>query len=306
MLLYTAYGEVPAEHLDSVAQRSGLERYLGYRPHFCSLVNPDSLVDTWFRVFAASPRFVQVIDVYEVDAAQAVPMDVVAWCGTCFGVNGGPEPNDDTLIEATLNADHPDATDYIVPFDVVPTRTWRFDVLDILNGKLDGLGLTSAEQSALQHSMERVRALQREHGDLLSTSLGQRTDQLSLELWYRLMVAAGLVPFVWSQVLGRKIAPELLRTDPWALMRTPGYRRAQEGIIAWDRSLGTPGQFGHADFEAMRNSFVAGCDQLAHQLVETKAARAGTARNGTCFCGSGKKYKKCCMRKGLDALARDW
>ncbi len=306
MLLYTVYGEMPADKLDSTAQRLGLERFLGYRPHFCTYINPDSLADTWFRAFSASPRFVRVIDVYEVDDAQAVPMDVVTWCETCFGANDTPAPNDDRLLGAALNADCPHATDYIVPFGLEPSRMWRFDVLRLLNGQLGELGLDGREEAALQHSMERVRALPREHGELFFDSFGGRVKELPLEMWYHIMVVAGLVPFVWSRVLGRRIAPELLDIDPWDLMRTTGYRRAQAGVAAWDRSLGVPAQFGHADFEAMRDDFLAGCDQLAHDLVGKRAAAAGTARNGTCFCGSGSKYKRCCMRKGLDALARDW
>jgi hypothetical protein len=306
MLLYTAYGELPADKVDSTAQRLGLERYLGYRPHFCTLINPDSLADTWFRIFSASPRFVQVIDVYEVDDAQAVPMDVVTWCETCFGADDGPAPNDDRLLAAALNVDFPHATDFIVPFDLEPNRLWRFDMLRLLNGRLDDLGMTAEEEAALRHSMERVRALPHEHGELFHDSFGRRVQMLTPEMWYRIMVVAGLVPFVWSRVLGRRIAPELLDIDPWDLMRTTGYQRAQQGVAAWDRSLGIPGQFGHADFEAMRGDFLTGCDQLAQELVGRRAAIAGTARNGTCFCGSGRKYKRCCMRKDLDGLARDW
>lgn len=80
MLLYTAYGEQSAGEYQSVAEGTGLERYLGYRPLFCSLINPDSLTDTWFRIFSASPSFSRYIDVYEVEAEQAIPMDTVAWC----------------------------------------------------------------------------------------------------------------------------------------------------------------------------------------------------------------------------------
>ena len=306
MLLYTVYGEVPAEHLDSVARRTGLERYLGYRPHFCSLINPDSLADTWFRIFAASPRFVRTIDVYEVDPAQAVPMDVVTWGATCFGVNGGPDPNDDSLVEAVLNADHPNATDYIVPYDIEPKRTLRFDAVRLFSGQLDDLGLRDDEREALQRSLELVRAFQRNHGELLLDSFGKRLDDLPLEMWYRIMVASGLVPFVWSRAQGKSIAPELLRIDPWDLMQTPGYQRAQIGIAAWDRSMGVPGEFSHASFESIRGDFLAGLDQLAHVLVEKRAAATGVTRNGTCYCGSGRKYKKCCLRKGIDALVRGW
>ena len=306
MLLYTAYGETPAEALDSTARTTGLERYLGYRPHFCSLINPDSLVDTWFRIFAASPRFVQVIDVYEVDELQAVPMDVVTWSATCLGADGQAGPCDDGILAAALNADHPHATDYLVPFDLEPARLWRFDVRRLLNGQLDGLGLSEGERAALHSCMARVRALPHEHAELLVSSRGRQVGQPTMETWYRLMASSGMVPFVWSHVLGRTIAPELLRIEPWDLAQTAGYQRAQAGVAAWDRSLGVPGQFGHAAFEATRGAFLEACDQLAHVLVERRAASEGTARNGTCFCGSGRKYKKCCMRKGLDALSRDW
>lgn len=306
MLLYTAHGDMPADMVNSTARNTGLERYLGYRPCFCSLINPDSLSDTWFRLFSASPRYVEHIDVYEVDAAQAVPMDVVTWCQTCFGAGDTPAPDDDELFRAALNADNPDSTDYILRADVSPARSWRFDVHAMLNGCFDSLDLEPDEQRALEYSMARVRALPREQNGRLYTSFNLRVDQMSLEMWYRIMVASGMTAFVWSHVLGKRIAPELLAIDPMDLMSTVGYQRAQQAIVAWDNSLGAPGVFGHAEFASMRRAFLTGCDQLARRLVEQKAAATSTARNGTCFCGSERKYKQCCMRKGMDALANEW
>lgn len=32
-------------------------------------------------------------------------------------------------------------------------------------------------------------------------------------------------------------------------------------------------------------------------------SRKGTLRNQTCYCGSGKKYKRCCMNKGRKPFA---
>lgn len=76
-------------------------------------------------------------------------------------------------------------------------------------------------------------------------------------------------------------------------------------LARWDDCLGDV-TFGHSSFDHMRDSFITGFDQLAHTIVAMMANRIGTNRNDSCFCGSGRKFKKCCMRKGLYELARDW
>jgi excinuclease ABC subunit B len=42
---------------------------------------------------------------------------------------------------------------------------------------------------------------------------------------------------------------------------------------------------------------------LAAQVASERARAEGVGRNDACFCGSGRKFKRCCSRKSLDQLA---
>ena len=299
MLLYTAHAAESLSELESVADSSGLSRRLGYRPLFCTLLDPSSLADTWFRAYAASPSYVQVIDVYEVDDAAAVPMDVVTWCDECLGRTA---PDDGALTRA-LSPDDAACTDYLLDVSATVRRTWRFDVLDILNGRLDGLGLDERERALVARSMAAVRALPQRPDVSIGSSLGGGYDSITLEVWYRLMLTASLMPLVWSRVTGVALLGELLALEPDVLATTPGFVEAQAHVSAWDRSVGAAEPFGHERFGVMRASFVRGLDQMAAQVAGERARTEGVGRNDACFCGSGRKFKRCCSRKSLDQLA---
>ena len=299
MLLYTAHAAEPLPGLGSVADSSGLSRRLGYRPLFCTLLDPGSLADAWFRAYAASPSYVQVIDVYEVDDDAAVPMDVVTWCDECLGRDA---PDDDALTRA-LSPDDAVCTDYLLDVSATVRRTWRFDVLDILNGRLDGLGLDERERALVARSMAAVRALPQRPDVSIGSSLGGGYDSITLEVWYRLMLTASLMPLVWSRVTGVALLGELLALEPDVLATTPGFVEAQAHVSAWDRSVGAAEPFGHERFGVMRASFVRGLDQMAAQVAGERARTEGVGRNDACFCGSGRKFKRCCSRKSLDQLA---
>ena len=256
-----------------------------------------------------------MIDVYEVDDAVAVPMDVVTWCDECLG---RAAPDDDALTRA-LSPDDAACTDYLLDVSARVRRTWRFDVLDILNGRLDGLGLDERERVLVARSMAAVRALPQRPDVSIGSSLGggypQRPDvsigsslgggydSITLEVWYRLMLTASLMPLVWSRVTGVALLGELLALEPDVLATTPGFVEAQAHVSAWDRSVGCGEPFGHERFCAMRASFVRGLDQMAVQVASERARAEGVGRNDACFCGSGRKFKRCCSRKSLDQLA---
>jgi hypothetical protein len=182
-------------------------------------------------------------------------------------------------------------------------RTWRFDVLDILNGRLDGLGLDERERVLVARSMAAVRALPQRPDVSIGSSLGGGYDSITLEVWYRLMLTASLMPLVWSRVTGVALLGELLALEPDVLATTPGFVEAQAHVSAWDRSVGGGEPFGHERFGAMRASFVRGLDQMAAQVAGERARTEGVGRNDACFCGSGRKFKRCCSRKSLDQLA---
>lgn len=299
MLLYTAHAREAHAGQASVAQETGLERRLGFAPLFCTLLDPGSLADTWFRAYAASPSYVQVVDVYEVDDAAAAPMDVVTWCDECLGRG---EADHEALSRALAPSDAT-CVDYLLDPSAVPRRTWRFDVLDILNGRLDGLGLGGEDRERAARSMAAVRAFPRRPDVSLASSLGGGYDSITLEVWYRLMLTASFMPLVWSHVTGKALPGELLALDPGVLAATPGFAQAQADVAAWDRSIGSGESFGHERFAVMRASFLRALDELAAQVVAGRARRAGVSRNDACICGSGLKFKRCCSRKSLDELA---
>lgn len=306
MILYTVQGRRPDPGHTSVADATGLSDFLGYEPLFCSRISPDSLADTWFRLFCASPSQADVIHVLEVDDSQAQAMDVVTWCATCFDAERRPVRADEAALAAALDCPSPEFADYVVPRDVAAASHRRYDVRALLRGDASGLGLSREEAEALAMAAQRVRELVTSPDAHLSSSFGTQIASPSLGEWYRLLMLGGVVPFLWAQATGRRVCPDLVRMDPRDLAQTRGFARAQEGVARWDRSLGTLGSFGHADFLRMRAAFVEGCDQLAHTMVTRRAARLGLRRNDACLCGSGRKYKSCCMTNGLDAIARLW
>jgi hypothetical protein len=53
----------------------------------------------------------------------------------------------------------------------------------------------------------------------------------------------------------------------------------------------------------MRAAYDSGLSQAAHLLMDGRSKRAGSSHNGECFCGNGKKCKRCCDRKGMHEIA---
>ena len=302
MILYTAQGKSPRPGNYSLARTTGLADVLRYDPLFCSGVCPESLADTWFRIYCASPRQAEVIDIYEVDDAQAQAMDVVAWCATCMADDGANRADAATLA-AVLDHPLPVFSDYVLRPNAPAQRHRRYDVLSLIQGNATNLDLSKEAAEAFAFAAQRLQALAASPDVSMFCSLGGDISALAPSEWYRLLTMSGVVPLLWAQSTGRSVSPLLVRMDPRDLIQTRGFQRAQELVAAWDRSLGVPGAFGHADFLAMRAAFIEGCDQLAHTLVGREAARRGIRRNDPCVCGSGRKFKSCCMRKGMDALA---
>ena len=303
MLLYTVHGKEGGNDRRSVAVESGLSDYLGYVPMFCSLVNRDSLTDTWFRVYSASPSFVEVIDVYEVDDVEASPMDVVDWCNLCLREQ---YPSDSRPFELMMNGHHPESTDYLLNPKAAVRRQWRFDVLDLINCSVDGIEGDEQLKKALALSMRKLRAAPSKMSSFYESVSGRDalSGQLTMETWYRLVTLSGAIPFIWSTVTGNDISPRLVDIDVADLGKTGGLQKAQLLLAEWDNTLGENDEFSHAQFQAMRSFFIDGCDQLAHSIADGVASKLRMGRNDECFCGSGKKYKKCCSRKSLDELSR--
>lgn len=101
---------------------------------------PESLADTWFRIYCASPRQAEVIDIYEVDDAQAQAMDVVVWCATCMADDGANRADAATLA-AVLDHPLPVFSDYVLRLNAPAQRHRRYDVLSLIQGNATNLDL---------------------------------------------------------------------------------------------------------------------------------------------------------------------
>ena len=111
ILLYTVQGndEIPGYGYGSMADESGLTDYLGYRPFFCTRIDPDSIAQSSFRIWAASPQIVDKIIMFEIEESECIPMNIVDWSNNCLG-----HSNDTETLKAVLNNDQPTMTDYLV------------------------------------------------------------------------------------------------------------------------------------------------------------------------------------------------
>jgi hypothetical protein len=131
MLVYNVHGSERLEHYEPTADWTGLSKLLGWRPIFCSYVNPDSLADTWFRLFSASSNFKDEIDVFEVDDRFVVGIDAVLWQDTCVSDTGERRADDKTL-KAAMASDCLESREYLLRPDYVAKRSWHFTLEGLL------------------------------------------------------------------------------------------------------------------------------------------------------------------------------
>lgn len=258
---------------------------------FCSRVDEGSLVETWFRVTCAMPNFVEAVDVYDVDEAEAVPLDMVRWAASAF--DDDPWPMSEDAIEACLVRGTSDSsTDWLARPDA--RQVWHLDMRDVVAGRVGGLRETMRmADDAVRRGFVNVT---------YDNGRPMGADEMSLEGWYRVLMSVGFVPWAWSSITGRDVPMRLVYMGADAWQGSSDYGRYGALMGAWDASMSGGERFSQQSFDAMHASFKASCDGAARKLTADMARVAHIGRNTMCPCGSGRKFKRCCARKGMDAL----
>lgn len=159
-------------------------------------------------------------------------------------------------------------------------------------------------QAAIAEAVRQGRLLPSQV-DSLRESIGGRIDlnHITMEMWYRLITTSGIIPAPWSIATGKEVSTMLVSFDLGDLLQTSNFKKFQLMLAEWDSTLDEDETFSHERFNEMGMTFANNCDQLVGKVVATRAAAEHIGRNDAFFCSSGRKYKKCCARKGFDELA---
>ena len=196
-------------------------------------------------------------------------------------------------MTAALTDEYKESTEYLLKPDYVASRSLHFTLSGLLAGQVD-----------YEIEPELTRALA---GALADVRMGMtREAGYADDARYAMVIMSGAVPFIWSLVTSRHIDPALVSIKPGTLVRRTRVGEAIGMLRAWDEIFEAGGEFTHRQFMAMRSAYISGLNQAARMLIDEAAKKAGTSRNGECFCGSGKKFKRCCARKGMDEIALEW
>ena len=296
--LYTVQGK-ESKGKKSVADTSGLTAYLGYRPVFCTKIDSESLAESWFRIWAASPNAPETIRIFEVEESDCVPMNVVDWSNKCLN-----RECDNNVIASVLNDKMPQMTDYLVkeipnegieiPVGLLYQSTVVFErLLNIpLNEKQSILNIFKAAQKACRRVLE----------SSIGTD-GSRIDKTSYDAIYGAMRLTGIIPFLWQVAACRGINDVIFSIMPENFNVT-SLMKAQELIQKWDNSIGEE-EFSYEDYDDMRNAFIDALNSAAKSVVEQAAKSKRIGRNDKCPCGSGKKFKHCHASADLDSIVNN-
>lgn len=301
MWLYTAQGTTVQKNRQSTADTTGLTSHLGFRPLFCSYFNINSLSDTWFRIWSASPRYIDEIWLMEVEEDDAIPMDVITWTESYLPNKGKGDTVD---FSAVLNTEFRESTDYIVRPDVSPRKIYKYSLFDIINANYDSWSLPDNERLSWLSVTKNLRDLS-ETASLGVTAGRQMGSVLTAEAWYGILRLTGFVPLLWSNVTGHKnsrFANAFCMHSTDDIIRSDEFQEAQNLMDQWDDSTDGSRQFGFDSFIRMRDLFCAAVDQHGHSFVESVAKINKIGRNDYCFCGSGRKYKKCHQVMHVDEM----
>lgn len=297
--LLTLQGREEIEGEVSVADTTGLTKLLGYRPYFCTKLDKNSLAQTWFNIWSSSPKSVDILYVFDIDEEDCIPMNVLDWTNKCLC----REPDEETL-KGVLNKDLAIGTDYLVR--AIPEDAWKIELGDLFVPKFFefylektfGASGTALKQSVGQATtmLERtINAATDSKGYSLTT--GERIT--GPQVFYAMLRCSGFVPFFWSLHTGM---PFFHGIFAWAMpdfVKSLSFQRAQDLLGMWDRSINN-GEFTKEQFTEMHDEFIRTLNTLAVQMNRKIASIYDIGRNDACFCGSGKKFKKCCEIASLD------
>lgn len=278
----------------SIADDFGFEERLGFRPRWCSGLYEDSLAESWFSIWSASPLYVEVLSFIGSDIA--IPIDALAWTQVRQKYMDTPEGEPGWLAEFERIFDVEGVPRYRLEYLVPDSpKTTRSLPAAILTQALETAGARAiSELTGLGH--EGMEKLDSCFKHIASESKGFATEAglgwpLGLENGYRCIVqTSGLPALLWMLGTQSPIDTCLLDVaiDDFGDHAGCSYDKAQQLRLRWDTE---PSSFTNSDFDEMFRQFK-NAISVAAERSSTRMTR-GTSRNEPCPCGSGRKYKKC-------------
>ena len=292
MILFTVQGDKNGK--DCVADESGLTEYLGYRPVFCSRLDPNSLAESWFKIWSASPRYPRTINIFIMDSADCIPMNVLDWTNKCLR-----RTPDKTTIADVLYADTESdlMTDYLVKeipesrIEIsVPALLYSTEIFEYAFGNENGI-IETFEKT--QHSCDiRIKEIQSK-----TPKNGPKLDDIE----YAVLRMSGIIPVLWQIATGHNMKRFAYMLKPCDFSGVT-FHAAEELLIKWDKAIASKKEFTKEEFEEMHQLFLQGLDVAVKNMLTRESKASGVNRNDLCPCGSGLKYKQCCSKSGINDL----
>ena len=299
MFLYTVHATSDNPVLDDgtpigrLVDAYGIADRLGFSPRWCSGLYKDSLADSWFSIWVASPHIAETINLIESD--EAIPIDALEWTRVLRehgdATDGGPGWRDEFERIFDVGGLPRWRLEYLAPDSPETTRALPVKLLteelvtraaDVL-GKLAGFGEEHVE--VLQYALEYVDACARD--EFMRAGLQEPVDAASA---YSLCVqTSGVAALLW--MLGVKGGLDLALCNIGINeLASSGacFERAQLLRQMWDAA---PHGCTAGDFEEMRDCFVSALGGAAHALYAEGMPDVG--RDEPCVCGSGLRFGEC-------------
>lgn len=295
--LYTVQGR-EAKDKTSVADTSGLTAYLGYRPVFCTKIDENSLAETWFRIWAASPRGTDIINIFEVDESECIPINLLEWTNECMCENA-----DEETIAAVLNDNNKIATDYLVkeipavrieiPVRLLMNQTTVYERLLNIKKNDSVLNIFKAVQQSCKYNVGKAH---------MKSIMDVNSDSTMTQ--YGIMRMSGIVPFLWSIATKRGVNDVLMSIMPEEF-NCFSFTKAQILLESWDSIIENGGEFIEDAYREMHDLFIEAINTATKTSIARVAKAKGIGRNDKCPCGSGKKFKHCHSGKDLDFIVNN-
>jgi hypothetical protein len=235
-------------------------------------------------------------------------MNVVDWGNKC--TRGKV---DNKVIKSVLNDDNPLMTDYLIkeiPDDgiEIPVRLLYASnvvferLLNIPPERKDSvLRIFEATQKAAKSSMQDI-----------SRTDNNPIDVNSNDVIYGVLRLTGIMAFIWY-VAVKKGVPDGLFSITMSDFNSTSLMVAQEMLVKWDDSIGAIDaaykdiaymnkEFTYEEYYYMHKWFIDSLDSAARNVMRQYAKTNNIGRNDKCPCGSGKKFKQCHCKMGIDEL----
>ena len=294
-ILYTVQSDRIRGELSSTADDHGLTKYLGYRPIFCTRIDENSLAETWFKIWAASPRGTDIINIFKIDESECTPINLLEWTNECMCENV-----DEETIAAVLNDNNKIATDYLIkeipavrikiPVRLLMNQTTVYERLLNIKKNDSVLNIFKAVQHSCKYNVGNAH---------VTNGIDVNSDSTMTQ--YGIMRMSGIVPFLWSIATKRGVNNVLMSIMPEEF-NCFSFIKAQILLESWDNIIINGGEFIEDSYKEMHDSFIEAIDTATRTSIARVAKAKGIGRNDKCPCGSGKKFKHCHAGKGVDFI----